>query len=270
LNWGVSLATPLVRMASPRPPRCRQGVGGTPHERKADACAGKNAPPPCARRGKGGKSPAYTPARGPPHRCSAGRERERGGKREEGGGRENRAATWNPAARAGIQLLLLHPPSARPPIQLVCSARPLIQLLHGLCSARRPSVRPSAIEARADLCSARRPVRRLTPADRRPRSAALRLQHLLPIEASACRSTPPTSAALPPHRFVADSFLCSASLLEPRGMSLPSGPPPSVLPSRPWVLGLGYTLVVLLSAYMLLVAGCNVLCSMLCSAYYLD
>ena len=183
LNWGVSLATPLVRMASPRPPRCRQGIGGTPHERKADACAGKNAPSPCARRGKGGKSPAYTPARGPPHRCNAGKERERGGKREEGGGGENRAATWNPTARAC---------SARPPIQLLhestASAPPICRLDHGLrtllrpsagrttacslCSTRPPAVRPSAIEARADLCSARRPVRRLTPADRRPRPAS--------------------------------------------------------------------------------------------------
>jgi len=122
LNWGVSLATPLVRMASPRPPRCRQGVGGTPHERKADACAGKNTPPPCARRGKGRKSPAYTPARGPPHRCNAGKERERRKERRGGRGREQGGDLESDGAR------LLRPSAD--------SAAPRV---HGLCSAHLPA-----------------------------------------------------------------------------------------------------------------------------------
>ncbi|PUZ61154.1 hypothetical protein GQ55_4G251100 [Panicum hallii var. hallii] len=111
-NRGVSPATPFLPMASPRAESRRQGVGRTPHERKADAHLGKKRRRRLARAGEKARSDARTGRErelraeeiaclcthaGTPHRCSAPIEREE--EREER--RKRRGRRQDLESRAG-------------------------------------------------------------------------------------------------------------------------------------------------------------------------
>jgi hypothetical protein len=138
-NRGVSPATPFLPMASPRAESRRQGVGRTPHERKADAHLGKKRRRRLARAGEKARSDARTGRErelraeeiaclcthaGTPHRCSAPIERERrkerrGGREEDGGRTWNRAREKQREQRVCAGIARLHLPE-RPHL---CRAR---------------------------------------------------------------------------------------------------------------------------------------------------
>jgi hypothetical protein len=142
LNWGVSLATPLVRMASPRPPRRRQGVGGTPHERKADTCAGKKCAIPLRAQGKRQEiARLYSRVR-----AAASLQCRKGEREEE---REKRGDGERTRQRPGIRRRAPAPPVRR--FSSSTSPRPLLRPSAGwttgyrLCSAHPPAgPRPAA------------------------------------------------------------------------------------------------------------------------------
>ncbi|PVH48078.1 hypothetical protein PAHAL_4G238000 [Panicum hallii] len=125
-------------MASPRAESRRQGVGRTPHERKADAHLGKKRRRRLARAGEKARSDARTGRErelraeeiaclcthaGTPHRCSAPIERERrkerrGGREEDGGRTWNRAREKQREQRVCAGIARLHLPE-RPHLERV-------------------------------------------------------------------------------------------------------------------------------------------------------